>query len=148
MKTLGLFTLALSSAAVVLACSPHPTAQEVVDKTAPVACEKAKSCNGDGKFNLAYPNGIDDCIKKVKTESEKKFGSDLSKSSVCTDEEVPGQQVDAPDVAIEVDAQEIARFADPQLRTAIVNAFREAGFVFVALDLLGYRSGSMNATLP
>lgn len=33
-------------------------------------------------------------------------------------------------------------------RDAIVAAGREAGFTFVALDLAGYRSGSLNALLP
>lgn len=49
---------------------------------------------------------------------------------------------------IEVGADEIPRFADPQLRAAVVAACRDAGFTYVALDLLGYRSGSMNETLP
>lgn len=49
---------------------------------------------------------------------------------------------------IEVGAEEIPRFADPQLRAAVVAAGKAAGFAYVALDLLGYRSGSMNETLP
>lgn len=87
MKT-GLVATSLLALTLLLACSPHPTAGEVVDRTAPVACEKAKQCNGDAKFELAYPGGATDCVNRVKSESEKKLGSDLSKSSVCTDEEV------------------------------------------------------------
>lgn len=49
---------------------------------------------------------------------------------------------------IEVGAGEIERFLDPLLRSEIVAAFRATGFVYVALDLLGYRTGSMNETLP
>lgn len=45
---------------------------------------------------------------------------------------------------IEVDPAEIPRFLDPALREAVVSEFRAAGFVYVALDLQGYRTGSMN----
>jgi uncharacterized protein len=52
------------------------------------------------------------------------------------------------DVArIEVAAEEIARFADPTVRAVVVSACKAAGFAYVALDLQGYRSGSMNETL-
>lgn len=49
---------------------------------------------------------------------------------------------------IEVAADEFARFCDPELRSAVVAACLAAGFTYVSLDLQGYRSGSMNATLP
>jgi uncharacterized protein len=49
---------------------------------------------------------------------------------------------------IEVAPEEIARFADAALREAVVTACKNAGFAYVALDLQGYRSGSMNETLP
>lgn len=86
MKRAALSFVVVSALAVV-ACSTHPSAREVVDRTAPVACDKVKQCNGDDKFNQAYAT-MDDCIAKVKSESEKKFGSDLDKASKCTDDEV------------------------------------------------------------
>jgi len=45
---------------------------------------------------------------------------------------------------IEVAAEEIERFFDPALRRAVVDEFKAAGFTYVALDLEGYRTGSMN----
>lgn len=45
---------------------------------------------------------------------------------------------------IEVGEAEIARFLDPVLRSRISIFFKEAGFRHVALDLDGYRTGSMN----
>lgn len=46
---------------------------------------------------------------------------------------------------IEVGPAEIDRFCEAGLRDTIVAEFIAAGFIFVALDLQGYRSGSMNA---
>ncbi|MBN1140695.1 MAG: ATP-dependent sacrificial sulfur transferase LarE [Deltaproteobacteria bacterium] len=48
---------------------------------------------------------------------------------------------------IEVPEQELPRFADPELRRRIVEHFRKAGFLFVTLDLEGYRRGSLNTQL-
>ena len=49
------------------------------------------------------------------------------------------------DVArIEVGEGEIGRLLDAGLRQRVVAAFREAGFRYVAVDLEGYRTGSMN----
>ena len=48
---------------------------------------------------------------------------------------------------IELAIDELPRLLDPQLRRALVAACKEAGFTYVALDLEGYRSGSMNAGL-
>jgi uncharacterized protein len=48
---------------------------------------------------------------------------------------------------IEVAADELPRLFDTTLRVAIVTHFRQAGFTYVALDLEGYRTGSMNAGL-
>jgi len=45
---------------------------------------------------------------------------------------------------IEVDTADIARFLDDGLRKEIVSGFKEIGFVYVTLDLQGYRTGSMN----
>lgn len=49
---------------------------------------------------------------------------------------------------IEVTANEIPRLLDETLRAAIVRHFRRCGFTYVAVDLEGYRTGSMNAGLP
>jgi len=52
------------------------------------------------------------------------------------------------DVArIEVDPADIARLSQPRVRAALVKAGRAAGFTHVALDLRGYRTGSMNEGL-
>jgi len=51
-------------------------------------------------------------------------------------------------VRVEIAPDEMPKvFADPALRDAIVRVGKEAGFVFVALDLVGYRSGSTNEAL-
>lgn len=49
---------------------------------------------------------------------------------------------------IEVAAEEIPRLLDSELRQAIVREFKAAGFTYVALDLQGYRTGSMNEVKP
>ena len=49
---------------------------------------------------------------------------------------------------IEVDPGEIDRLAAAIFRSRISAAFHELGFSFVAADLDGYRTGSMNKTLP
>lgn len=49
---------------------------------------------------------------------------------------------------IEVPPEELARLASPEIREALVPAFRELGFKYVTLDLEGFRSGSMNALIP
>ncbi|MDI6809449.1 MAG: ATP-dependent sacrificial sulfur transferase LarE [Candidatus Eisenbacteria bacterium] len=45
---------------------------------------------------------------------------------------------------VEVGKEEIPRFLDPGLRSAIILKLKEHGFRFVTLDLEGYRTGSMN----
>lgn len=53
------------------------------------------------------------------------------------------------DVArIETDAAGMARLLDDAVRLAAVEGVKQAGYKFVALDLLGYRSGSLNEILP
>ncbi len=49
---------------------------------------------------------------------------------------------------IEVAPAEIGRFFDTALREEIVREFKSAGFTYVALDLQGYRTGSMNEASP
>ena len=54
-------------------------------------------------------------------------------------------RVDGASVRIELDAAEIARAASDPIRPHIVEACKAAGFEHVAIDLEGYRRGSMNA---
>jgi uncharacterized protein len=48
---------------------------------------------------------------------------------------------------IEIGKQEFGRVFDDQLREKIVEHFKKLGFVYVTLDLQGFRSGSMNEVL-
>ena len=49
---------------------------------------------------------------------------------------------------IEVGSEEIGRLLDNELRTKIVDRFKQLGFIYITLDLQGYRTGSMNEILP
>lgn len=48
---------------------------------------------------------------------------------------------------IEVAESDLPRMVDPEVRSSLVDFFRQAGFTYVTLDLQGFRSGSMNAML-
>ncbi|SHM43470.1 uncharacterized protein SAMN05660826_01012 [Caldanaerovirga acetigignens] len=48
---------------------------------------------------------------------------------------------------IEVSSEEIERFFEKSLREKVVAEFKKLGFVYVSLDLTGYRTGSMNEGL-
>ncbi|HUV38146.1 MAG TPA: ATP-dependent sacrificial sulfur transferase LarE, partial [Planctomycetota bacterium] len=48
---------------------------------------------------------------------------------------------------IEVPSEEVARLASPEMRAELVRTFKEIGYLYVTLDLEGFRSGSMNAVL-
>jgi len=48
---------------------------------------------------------------------------------------------------IEVPPEDIPRLAADEIREAVYDKFREIGFLFVTLDMKGYKSGSMNATM-
>lgn len=48
---------------------------------------------------------------------------------------------------IEVPPERIEELSRPEIRERVVSALREAGFVYVCVDLSGYRSGSLNAVL-
>lgn len=48
---------------------------------------------------------------------------------------------------IEVPAKDIERLASEKIREAVYKRFKELGFMFVTIDMLGYKLGSMNATL-
>jgi uncharacterized protein len=49
---------------------------------------------------------------------------------------------------IEVPPEDFPRFLDAEFRSEIIRHFRRLGFLFVTLDLMGLRSGSMNELLP
>jgi pyridinium-3,5-biscarboxylic acid mononucleotide sulfurtransferase len=49
---------------------------------------------------------------------------------------------------IEVAAEAISRFADPEFRRSVVERLKSIGFTYVSIDLEGFRSGSLNAVLP
>ena len=48
---------------------------------------------------------------------------------------------------IEVPASDIPRLASDEIRSAVYEEVKKLGFLFVTLDMKGYRTGSMNATL-
>ena len=48
---------------------------------------------------------------------------------------------------IEVPPEDIPRLASPEVSEKAMAAVREAGFVYVTVDLRGYRSGSMREGL-
>ena len=48
---------------------------------------------------------------------------------------------------IEVPPADIPRLASDEVREAVYEEFKKLGFLFVTLDMKGYRTGSMNATL-
>ncbi len=48
---------------------------------------------------------------------------------------------------IEVSAVDLPRFADRELRARVDGRLRELGFLYVTLDLRGFRSGSLNEVL-
>lgn len=48
---------------------------------------------------------------------------------------------------IEVPPDSLAFLLEPDVREAVLYKFRDVGFIYVALDLQGYRTGSMNETM-
>jgi len=48
---------------------------------------------------------------------------------------------------VEVEPKEISRLLDEGLREQVVRFLKDAGFIYVALDLQGYRTGAMNENL-
>ena len=48
---------------------------------------------------------------------------------------------------IEVLPEELPRITEEENRTRIYDYFKKIGFSYVALDLKGYRTGSMNETI-
>lgn len=49
---------------------------------------------------------------------------------------------------IEVAPEERQKFFNEDLMDTVYNKFRNLGFIYVSLDLRGYREGSMNKTMP
>lgn len=49
---------------------------------------------------------------------------------------------------LELDENELARAFTPEVRARIVALGKQLGFTYVALDLAGFRSGSLNEVLP
>ncbi len=49
---------------------------------------------------------------------------------------------------IEVSPEEIDKFFDRSLRERVCSELKEIGYVYVSLDLTGYRTGSLNEVLP
>lgn len=48
---------------------------------------------------------------------------------------------------IELDADEFAKIMDKTIREKIVRRFKDIGYIYITLDLEGFRSGSMNEVL-
>ena len=48
---------------------------------------------------------------------------------------------------LEIDPSELARALDPAMARAFVEIFKPMGFLYVTLDLEGYRQGSGNEVL-
>jgi uncharacterized protein len=49
---------------------------------------------------------------------------------------------------IEADEESLARLFQPDIRRSVAEKFQSLGFVYTTVDLQGYRTGSMNLTLP
>lgn len=49
---------------------------------------------------------------------------------------------------IEVPAEQVARLVEPACRAAVIDELKRVGFLYVTVDLQGYRTGSLNEALP
>ena len=58
-----------------------------------------------------------------------------------------GNVTDAFVARIELLPENFERFMDPVLREKIYHSFKDFGFAYTSLDLIGYRTGSLNETL-
>jgi uncharacterized protein len=45
---------------------------------------------------------------------------------------------------IEVDRSEIGRLIEEQMSRTVTDSLRKIGYIYVTVDLMGYRTGSMN----
>lgn len=52
-----------------------------------------------------------------------------------------------PIARIEIPENKIGQFADKDLRDRVINKLNEIGYIYITLDLAGFRSGSMNEVL-
>ncbi len=48
---------------------------------------------------------------------------------------------------IEIDKKQIRRLLDDSIREQVVDHLRKIGYIYITLDLQGFRSGSMNEVL-
>jgi len=48
---------------------------------------------------------------------------------------------------IEVETEEISRLAETEIRQQVAEKFKKLRYLYATLDLIGYRTGSMNAVL-
>ena len=49
---------------------------------------------------------------------------------------------------IEVESEALQQLASPEMRVKVTSELKKLGFTYVTLDLLGYRTGSLNESLP
>jgi uncharacterized protein len=49
---------------------------------------------------------------------------------------------------IEAGPEEFLRLLRAEIRTTVIERLKKLGFIYITLDLQGYRSGSMNEVLP
>ena len=91
---------------------------------------------------FAYGDIID-AIKLSRVEAAEDFLRDLGFSQLRVRVHGPSGEV----ARIEVEPQEICRLASEGVRRQVAERLRELGFKYVAVDLVGFRSGSMNEVL-
>ena len=48
---------------------------------------------------------------------------------------------------VELPPEQFPRFMAAEIRQSVAKAFKAIGFAYITLDILGYRTGSMNETL-
>lgn len=49
---------------------------------------------------------------------------------------------------IEIEPKEFEKLMEEENRNRIIEKFKDYGFTYITMDLAGYRTGSMNETLP
>ena len=88
---------------------------------------------------IPYGTRIDEAILKMVGEGEKHLRSlGFGQLRVRHHDKI---------ARIEVDRESASRIMEQKIMDNIVNKFEELGYVYVTLDLKGYRSGSMNEDL-
>ncbi len=89
-----------------------------------------------------FPYGFP--IDKEKLKKIDKAESFLRKSGLKI---VRVRYIDQNTVRIEAGKDEFKKFFDEEFRTKVINEFKNLGFIYITLDLEGYRTGSMNEVL-